>query len=571
MGKNIMAYKGVKTVLIVVSGLILLQTAAIIFQAKWLSDVIVSLFHGETLGAKMPAVGGFLAAFLARQFFAFAIKKVCYRFGARTVEQLRMDLLESIFALGPRFTKKEGTGNLVTFLIEGLSKLRNYLELFIPKMVAIGITPWILLVYVWMNDPLSGLILLVTMPILIIFLILLGFAAKKKIDDQWDSYRVLSNHFVDSLRGLETLKFLGRSRGHAETIEKVSDRYRKSTMGTLRIAFLSTFALDFFTMLSVAIVAVTLGLRLVDGTLLLEPALLVLLLAPEYFLPIREVGNDYHATLDGKEAGEAILEVIKQSDGASKAGFAPEWDEQSTLVMKRVSVCHEGDDEPALQDISFAIKGNQKVGIIGASGAGKSTFIDVLSGFLSAHEGQIRVNGQDANLACQDWQQQTVYIPQHPFIFQGTIKENIRFYSPDATDEQVERAIDLAGLTETVNQLPNKENEVIGDSGRVLSGGQAQRVALARAFLSNRPILLLDEPTSQLDIETEYELKDVLLRLAENKLMFFASHRMHWMRDMDIIVAMENGRMIETGTHDDLIHQQGAYYRLLRAQMGDAS
>ncbi|MGG3574118.1 thiol reductant ABC exporter subunit CydD [Bacillus gobiensis] len=571
MGRNLMAYQGIKIVLAVVSGLILLQTTAIILQAKWLSDVITSLFQGEALGSKVSAICGFIVAFLARQFFAFAVKKVCLRFGERTVEQLRTDLLESIFALGPRFTKKEGTGNLVTFLIEGLSKLRNYLELFIPKMAAIGITPWILLAYVWMNDSLSGLILLVTMPILIIFMILLGLAAKKKIDDRWDSYRVLSNHFVDSLRGLETLKFLGRSREHAETIEKVSGRYRKSTMGTLRIAFLSTFALDFFTMLSVAIVAVTLGLRLVDGTLLLEPALLVLLLAPEYFLPIREVGNDYHATLDGKEAGDAILKVIKQAETVSRAGTAPEWKADSSLELKCVAVCHEGHDEPALKDISLAIKGNKKVGIVGASGAGKSTFVDVLSGFLSANKGQICVNEKEVKLACQDWQQQTAYIPQHPFIFQGTIKENIRFYCPNATDEQVLSAIELAGLTGIVIKFPNKENELIGDGGRVLSGGQAQRIALARAFLSNRPVLLLDEPTAQLDIETEYELKDVLLRLSENKLMFFASHRLHWMKDMDLIVVMAKGRIVETGTHYELLHRQGAYYRLLRVQMGDAS
>jgi ATP-binding cassette subfamily C protein CydD len=571
MGKNVMAYKGIRGVLAVVSGLTLLQAVAIIFQAKWLSDVITTLFNGEALLTKIPVIGGFLAVFLGRHFIALSIKKVCLVFGNKTVEQLRPAFLESVFALGPRFAKKEGTGNLVTFLIEGLSKLRNYLELFIPKMAGVAITPWILLVYVWMNDSLSGLILLVTMPILIIFMILLGLAAQKKIDDQWNSYRVLSNHFVDSLRGLETLKFLGKSRGHADTIEKVSGTYRKSTMGTLRIAFLSTFALDFFTMLSVAIVAVTLGLRLVDGTIMLEPALLVLLLAPEYFLPIRDIGNDYHSTLDGKEAGDAILNIIKQAEGVTQTGSAPEWTADSTLAVNHVTVNHENYGESALQDISFSIKDNQKVGIVGASGAGKSTLIEVLSGFLSVQEGQIRVNDQEINPASPDWQKQTTYIPQQPSIFHGTIKENIRFYCPEATDQEVERAIELAGLSKTVSRLPNKTDEVIGDGARDLSGGQAQRVALARAFLSDRPILLLDEPTAQLDIETEYELKNVLLRLAEKKLMFFASHRLHWMKDMDVILVMEKGKIVETGTHVELLQQREAYYRLLQAQMGDVS
>lgn len=566
MKTNIMAYRGIKTVLVIVAGLVFLQTMAIIFQAEWLSEVITALFHDRSFSSQIPAVTYFVAAFLFRQLLNLIIRKVCLRYSTNTVKELREALMETVFSLGPRFSKKEGTGNLVTFIIEGCQKLRVYLELFIPKMVGVGITPWLILIYIWTKDSLSAMILLVTMPILIIFMILLGWAAQKKIDDQWSYYRLLSNHFVDSLRGLETLKYLGRSKSHIVTVNKVSEQYRKATISTLRIAFLSTFALDFFTMLSVAVVAVMLGLRLIDGSLVLQPALLILLLAPEYFLPIREVGNDYHATLEGKEAGDRIADILKEKKANIPVNSAGTWSPNSTLEVTNLTVSYEK-NEVTLKNVSFTVQGSKKIGIIGTSGAGKSTLIDVLSGFLAPSSDSVKIDNQTVSLYEGAWQKQTTHIPQHPFIFQGTVKENICFYRPEATVEEVNKAIEQAGLEDFINQLPNGVNEKIGEGGRQLSGGQAQRIAVTRAFLSKRPILLLDEPTAHLDIETEYELKEVLLELAENKLLFFASHRLHWMKEMDMIIVLDQGQIAEHGTHENLLEQKGAYYRFIQSQM----
>ncbi|MEW9577365.1 thiol reductant ABC exporter subunit CydD [Bacillus toyonensis] len=566
MKKNIMAYKGIKKVLVIIAGLIFLQTLAIIFQAKWLSEVITSLFHGLSIQSQITKVIYFVIAFLFRQLLNLIIRKVCLRFSTDTVKELREELMETIFSLGPRFTKKAGTGNLVTFIIEGCQKLRVYLELFIPKMVAVGITPWLILVYIWTKDSQSGIILLVTMPILIIFMIILGWAAQKKMDDQWSYYHLLSNHFVDSLRGLETLKYLGRSKSHIETVNKISDQYRKATMSTLKIAFLSTFALDFFTMLSVAVVAVMLGLRLIDGSLLLQPALLILLLAPEYFLPIREVGNDYHATLEGKEAGNRMVDILKEKKEDIIVDPTEVWSPSSTLEVNNLTVAHEN-NEFSLKNISFTIQGPKKIGIIGTSGAGKSTLIDVMSGFLSPSSGSVKIDNQTISLNEGAWRKQTTYIPQHPFIFQGTIKDNICFYRPDASIEEVDKIIEQAELKDFIKQLPSNINERIGEGGRELSGGQEQRIAVARSFLSNRPILLLDEPTAHLDIETEYELKEVLLELSKNKLLFFASHRLHWMKEMDMIIVLDKGQVVEQGTHEDLLEKKGVYYRFIQSQM----
>ncbi|MFD1179494.1 thiol reductant ABC exporter subunit CydD [Paenibacillus puldeungensis] len=573
MGRGLMKFKGIRPVMMIMAGLTLLQSIAIILQAKWLAEVVSALFAGAKLQEQVGGAVLFLLAFTVRQICALLQQKTAYRFAEHTGRDLRKQVLEKLFELGPRFAGKEGTGNLVTLVLEGVTKFRGYLELFIPRMLGTGMTPVLILAYVFMLDLTSGIIITVTMPILIVFLILVGLAARKQTEKQLKSYRLLSNHFVDSLRGLETLKYLGRSKSHRTSIDKVSDSYRSATMRTLRVAFLSSFSLDFFTMLSVASVAVGLGVRLVNGDIMLLPALTVLILAPEYFLPVRMVGADFHATLDGKQAGEAMNEIISAAEEeAAKAAPVPEganlsWTPDSELVLSGIGVTHEQEAGPSLANVSLKFHGMGKIGIIGESGAGKSTLIDLIGGFLRPTAGAFEINGTKlGDLAAPGWREQITYIPQNPYIFSSTLADNIRFNAPNATREEVERAAVAAGLEGLVRQLPGGLDELIGGGGRSLSGGQEQRVALARALLSKRPIILLDEPTAHLDIETEYELKDTMLPLFTGKLVLLATHRLHWMRQMDYIIVMEQGRVAETGTHDELMAKQGAYYKMVLAQ-----
>ncbi|MGM5474181.1 thiol reductant ABC exporter subunit CydD [Bacillus pumilus] len=572
MDKRLLQLKGIRGLLALLGIVSLIQGASIIFQAQWLAHAITTLFDGKSLSQATPYVLLFLAAFLVRHGLTLIREKVMFTYSSRIGADIRKQLLDQLFRLGPAFTKKKGTGKLVTLAMEGIAQYRQYLQLFLPKMVNMAVIPAMVLIYVWTLDDTSAVILIVTLPILIIFMILLGLVAQRKAAKQWRSYEKLSNHFTDSLRGLETLRYLGISKKHSRNIGEVSKRYRKATMSTLKVAFLSSFALDFFSMLSIATVAVFLGLRLIEGELLLLPALTALMLAPEYFLPVREVGNDYHATLNGKEANEA-MQVILEEKGfrtqETQSVQLNEWNEQSALTLHDVSVQHDEHAPYSIQDVDLTVKGKKKIGIIGASGSGKSTLTDVLGGFVEPTSGQITLNGNPlVHLQMKEWQKEVVYMPQHPYLFHMTLRENIRFYEPHATDEEVERAASEAGLSQLVAQLPNGFDEVIGEQGRGLSGGQAQRIALARTVLGKRSIMLLDEPTAHLDIETEYELKKTMLPLFEDKLVFLATHRLHWMPDMDEIIVMDEGTIAEMGTHESLMQRKGVYYQLVQEQMG---
>jgi ATP-binding cassette subfamily C protein CydD len=568
MDKALFSYKGIKPVLAGLAILTAIQGAIIIIQAYFLADAISSLFGGDLFANVFKKLIIFFLALVVRQLLTVWKRSIAYHFAARTSKEFRESLLQKLFQLGPRFVKEEGSGQTVTLVMEGIMKFRRYVELILPKFMNSAIIPVMICIFIFFVNIRSAVILALAVPILIGFMILLGLAAKIKADRQYESYQMLSNHFVDSLRGLETLKYLGLSRQHINKIILVSERYRRATMGTLRIAFLSSFALDFFTMLSIATVAVFLGMDLINGKMELRPALTILILAPEYFLPIREVGADYHATLDGKEAGKKIQEILDKESLQQKQDPIPLWKSTSTFSVKGISVHFADSNRPALQDIQFSVSGSKKIGIIGASGAGKSTLIDVLSGFLTPSSGEFQVNGKKLTTLSQlNWQSQITYIPQHPYIFHDTVLNNIRFYNPEATLKEVEKAAEAAGLIEVIQSLPQGFETIIGEGGRSLSGGQEQRIALARAFLSNRPIIMLDEPTAHLDIETEYELKETMLQLFNGKLVFFATHRLHWMLDMDQIIVLDQGKIVEIGTHEQLIGQKSTYYQLAKTQM----
>ncbi|MGE1126909.1 thiol reductant ABC exporter subunit CydD [Bacillus wiedmannii] len=562
--RGLPSYPGSRVLYVVLTIISILEAVSIIGQTVFLARAITFLFQGETVQSVLNETVYFGITFAVRHMLVRISQILVERFAEKTGSLLRKQLIEAYFTLGPRYVQTAGTGHLVTLSIEGIEKFKTYIELTIPKMIRSSIVPGLIVLYVFTLDIESGIILVVTIPIVITFMILLGLAAQKMADSQYETYRVLSNHFVDTLKGLETLKYLGKSKQHEGKIEKVSKRYRKATMRTLRVAFLSSFALDFFTSLSIAFVAVGLGIRLIDGTIVLLPALTILILAPEYFLPIKQVGANYHATLDGQLAMEQIEEILQQQKeiGTKESNVGLIWNASSNLKLQDVKVKNNESEKAILEGIDFTWKGTGAIGVIGESGAGKSTLIDVLAGFLTPSGGKLIINGVKIDGSTrEDWQKNIAYIPQQPYIFPLSLKDNICFYETNTTDAEVERVINEVGLRSLVTSLPNGMYERIGEGGRMLSGGQEQRVAMARALLSKKPIILLDEPTAHLDIETEFEIKQSMLRLFEGKLVFLATHRLHWMKQMDHILILNKGEMIESGTYEELLKNEALHFQ----------
>ncbi|WP_283679301.1 thiol reductant ABC exporter subunit CydD [Lentilactobacillus sp. Marseille-Q4993] len=566
--KRLFDLPGMRQKVVTLAGLVLIQAIMIILQARYLAVAIVNLWELKPLGTIILPSCIFAIAFMMRHVITVVENRTFFPFVEETSGKMRKDLMKKIFKLGPSEIEKRGTGNMVTMALEGIDQVQTYLMLVMIKVLDMSITPWLILVYIGVLQLKQAAFLLIIYPVIILFMIILGLAAQSKADSQYEGYQRLSNHFVDTLRGLSTLKQLGLSKQYADNVYSVSESYRKQTMATLTIAMTSTFALDFFTTLSIAVVAVFLGFDLMDGKVLLLPALTILTLAPEYFLPIRNFANDYHATLNGKNAMTAVLSVLNEPEIKDNEVLKPiTWDLNSQVAFNDINVTYSNAERQALKDVSFTARGYSKIGIIGKSGSGKSTLINTISGFLTPDNengGQITVNGQRVpHLNQKNWQNQFLYIPQNPYIFHLTLAENIAFYTPTATPAQINQACEKAGLSDWINTLPDGMDTLIGEGGRSVSGGQAQRIALARAFLDDsRRILLFDEPTAHLDIETEINLKRDILPVLNDHLVFFATHRLHWINEMDYVLVMDHGKIVEQGTPDQLASQNGMYVEL---------
>ncbi|HJE87192.1 MAG TPA: thiol reductant ABC exporter subunit CydD [Levilactobacillus hammesii] len=573
--KRVFKFPGVKPAAAIMAVLTFIQAFMIIFQAKYLSVAIVNLWQLKSVRTIVVPLALFAVAFLARHLLTLSKNWLLYPFVETTTKTLRKQFMAKLFDLGPSVVAQKGTGNVVTMGLEGIDKIQTYLMLIIGKVLDLSLTPWIVLIYIALIQWKEALFLLAIYPLIIFFMIILGLAAQAKADRQYAGYQRLSNHFVDTLRGLPTLKQLGLNKTYANNVYQVSEDYRKKTMSTLTIAMTSTFALDFFTTLSIAIIAVFLGFGLMDNTIQLLPALIILTLAPDYFAPIRNFANDYHATLNGKNALTAVLDILQRptpSDRDLLETRDPVWQDHDAIKLEHVNVSYGDAQKPTLKDINFTVQGFQKVGIIGASGSGKSTLINTLGGFLSPDTGQIMVRDTAVpHLDQRAWQRSFVYIPQAPYLFHASLRDNLAFYAPTASDEAVTAAAAKAGLTDWIATLPDGLQTPIGEGARGVSGGQAQRIALARAFLDDsRRILLFDEPTAHLDIETEVELKQTMLPVFDHHLVFFATHRLHWMNEMDYILVMDHGEIVQQGTPAELQQQGGAYVRL-RSEMEGAT
>ena len=562
--KRLFALPGAKGAIAWCIATSLLLAALMVGQAAALAWALTLLWGGSALSDVAAQLGAFALCFIGKQAATNIQAKQLELFAAARTEVFRQELSKHLYEGGAPLTQKLGTGAASTLCLDGIDNIEQYMSTALPRTVALVTVPFVLLAVIVFQDWVSALIALLVFPAIILQMVLIGSTAQEEAGKQHREYQRLANHFIDSLRGIDTLKYFGRSNEQADRVYETSEKFRIATMKTLRTATLSGAVLDAFSTISLAAVAVMLGFRLVDGSITLLPALFVLVIMPDYFRPIREFASDYHATLNGKNTLTQVLEVLGCSaeTAAKKESHTPglqvdapklePWQELSVLTFEHIGVSYEG--ETALKDVSCSFGGFRKYGIVGPSGCGKTTLAQLLAGVLQPTQGSIVANNHAIEtLSMSSWRKQVAYLPQSPHIFSTTLRNNLTFYQPDATEEEIAHALELVGLTSLVTELPKGLDTVVGEGGRSLSGGQSQRVALARAVLHRTCLVLVfDEPTAHLDIETEWELKQRMLPLMEGKLVFFATHRLHWLSEMDEILLLEDGQVRDFGSYEAL-------------------
>ncbi|MFC4034103.1 thiol reductant ABC exporter subunit CydD [Streptomyces polygonati] len=496
----------------------LLGAGLIVAQAVLIADVVVGGFqHGDGVRALRGDLLALAAVAAGRAFVAWLTELCAHRAGAAVKSQLRLRLLERATTLGPGWLTGRRSGELTTLATRGVDALDDYFARYLPQLGLAAVVPLVVLARIATADWVSAAIIVVTLPLIPLFMVLVGWATRERMDRQWQLLGRLSGHFLDVVAGLPTLKVFGRAKAQTDKIREITGDYRRATLRTLRIAFLSSFVLELLATISVALVAVGIGMRLVHGELDLRTGLMVLILAPEAYLPLRQVGAQYHAAAEGLAAAEQVFEVLETAP-RSAPGAVPAPDlRTATITVEDLAVRADG----LLGATSFTLTPGETLAVTGPSGVGKSTLLGALLGFVPPSAGRILVDGIDlADLDPASWHRQIAWVPQRPYLFAGTIGDNVRLARPGATDAEIRQALTAAGAAAFA-----AIDDPIGEDGAGLSAGQRQRLALARAFLADRPLLLLDEPTAHLDGATEAEVIAALATLAASRTVVVTAHR----------------------------------------------
>jgi ATP-binding cassette, subfamily C, bacterial CydCD len=547
-----------------------------VLYARTLASVISQVFlRGASLQKVAPFLLVLVIFIILRSLLQWIMETCANRVAIRVKSDLRHQLLDHIQRLGPYFNggnnkyQYRSTGELVNTAVEGVESLDAYISHYIPQLALAALVPLTLLIFIFPLDPLSGLVLLLTAPLIPLFMFLIGSIANTLTKQQWKTLSRLSSHFMDVIQGLTTLKLFGRSRSQIEVISKISDRYRQTTLGVLRVAFLSALVLELVATLSTAVVAVQIGLRLLYGYIDFEAAFFILLLAPEYYLPLRMLGTRFHTGMTGVTAAKRIFEILdtpipNKSLDLSNNNSLPQ--APISISFQDVS-CTYTEGESTLNKISFDIPAGKRVALVGPSGAGKSTVAHLLLRFLEVESGKIYLDSVDLKeISAEITRKLISWVPQNPYIFHTTIDENIRIARPGASDEEVITAARLAHAHEFIEDLPLGYQTVVGERGQRLSGGQVQRIALARAFLEDAPIIIFDEASAYLDPELSMQIEESTRNLVKGRTSLVIAHRLNTIQTCDLILVMDEGRLKESGTHSQLFKNEGLYQQLITAR-----
>lgn len=558
-------------VLLMTIGAGFLAGLAAVWQASQVSRVVAGVFlDHQALAAVLPALWALLAAVFLRVGLGFLSETAALALARRVKDHLRGLLARHILTLGPSAAQAERSGALLHTAVQGIDALDAYFSQFLPQLALAGMLPIAYVLLVLRIDPLSALVLAVTGPLIPLFMFLIGSTGEQLTRRQFGALRQMSAYFLDTLQGLATLKALGRSHDQHRRVAEVSERYRLTTMQVLRLTFLSALVLELLGTLGTALIAVQMGLRLLYGRMAFEQAFFLLMLAPEFYLPLRALGLRFHASMAGISAARQIYAVLNQPVPVTAAGAQPiDLRQPFNITLREVSYTYPERDQPALDGVSLEIAAGQTVALVGSSGAGKSTLAALLLRFLDPASGDIWVNEHALEtIDLEQWRAQIAWVPQRPHLFSGTLAENIRLADPNASDTALNAALRAANLEALVQELPLGLRTPIGEGALRLSSGQAQRLALARAFLRDAPFVIMDEPTAHMDVESEAALIEASRVLLAGKTALVIAHRRSTVLAADRAIVLENGRVVADGPPLRLLEQDGVFSRLFAAQGG---
>ncbi len=521
----------------------------VVAQAVLLGRVIAGAFPG---GKGLSEVSGELwilvAVVAARAFCAFGFE-TSGRLGARrVVGELRASLTAHMLDTRPAGLRSQRAGELVTNAVQGLSSLEAYFARYLPQLVLAVVVPIVIMIYVFPQDLAAGTILLVTLPIITLFMVLIGLAARTATERRWRTLSLLSAHFLDAVKGLQTLKANDRAQRQVESLRETGEQYRSETMVTLRIAFLSSLVLELAAMMGTALVAATVAIQLINAELNFATALAVLLLAPELYLPIRMVGQQFHASTDGLTAAQQCFELLDTpaAVGVPAVPLPSPDPRNGPVVLETVRFAYEGRGEAVLESVNLTIDPGEQLALVGPSGQGKSTVAALILRLLDPNAGRMLCNGVNLlDVDPKQWRKQLAWVPQRPTLFSGTLSENIRLGRPEADDTALLAACADAGLERLVDSLPEGLETPLGEGQRTLSAGETQRVALARAFLRDAPFVILDEPTAHLDAESSAAVGDAIARLSVSRSVLLIVHRPALAAAADRIVTLRGGVIVD--------------------------
>jgi ATP-binding cassette subfamily C protein CydD len=526
-------------------------TGLVLAQASLLARALAGASRGFGIGALRGTLAALAAVLVARALAGWGGEASALRAAAVIKSQLRRRLVARALELGPAWLTGQQAGQITTLATKGLDALDPYFARYLPQLLLSLLVPLAVLVKVTVADWLSGLVIAGTLPLIPLFGVLIGLHTKARTQRQWRVLAALGGHFLDLVDGLPTLKVFGRAKAQADSIRKVTEEHRTATMAALRVAFLSALVLELAAALATALVAVEVGLRLLAGHIGYETALLVLLLTPEAYLPLRAMGAQFHASAEGTAAADEVMDILSKPGPVASRSRSPRRAARAApldlsteaVVLANVSLRYPDQDAPALCDLSMVINPGAHIAITGPSGAGKSSLLALLLRFADPTRGTITVGRQDLpDIPLAGWRRQLAWLPQRPYLFAGTVADNIALGDPDATPQAITQAARRAGAEAFVSALPHGFATRLGERALALSAGQRQRIALARAFLRDAPLVLLDEPTAHLDPATASEIMVTIETLMADRTVLLVTHGAH--PSLSSAVRLDRGRLV---------------------------